>query len=574
MFVAFSTLIIQIITMKVQTLYILFLLAVLYATPLLGQDLGQIAKQKPVTLNGSLGIGMGTYNVDGIPARQRALSYIFNGAPTLSIYGVSFPFSVVVSDQQRSYTQPFNQYGISPTYKWITVHAGWRSLEFSPFTLAGHNFLGGGVELRPGKLRLGFVYGRFNKAIEEDLNQPLLLAQQPAYKRTGYSAKLGFGSDRNHFDFIYLNAKDDVNSLSSKPTSLLITPAENMVLGLSSKFSFFKHFIFDMDVSGSIYTRNVLSDTVPNLELNRINFIKKVVKLNSSTQLLTAAQTSFGYNGNIYSLKVKYRRVDPDYKSMGAYYFETDVQNYTLEGALRLIKGQMQIGGSFGLQNDNLLKDKAYRSNRKIGAVNLSFNKPKYGFDLRYTNFGVTQDRGLNPVLDQFRVARTNHNLSSMFRYNISGENISHGFILVGNIQSLIDLNEFTAPNSKSNSKTANFSYQFGLPKQSLGINANVNYTIADVAFGRTIFYGPTLGLNKAFDKGNLSLGGAFSYQFQRNNDLDAGNIMNSSINGAYKIGKRDAANVSLNYLKSNSKDITLPSFNELRTNLGLVHSF
>ena len=538
------------------------------------QDIGNIAKQKPITLNGSLGVGFGTYNVSGIPARQRNFSYIFNGAPTLSLYGVAFPFSVVVSDQQRSYTQPFNQYGISPTYKWATFHAGWRSLEFSPFTLAGHNFLGGGVELNPGKLRFGFIYGRFNKAIEEDLNQPLALAQQPAYRRTGYSTKIGLGTDRNHFDLIFLKAKDDVGSLTNRPSSFLLNPAENMVLGFSSKFSFLKHFVFDMDVSGSVYTRNLLSDTIQNIQLNKIDFVKKLITLNASTQLLTAAQTSLGYVAQKYSVKVMYRRVDPDYRSMGAYYFETDVQNYTVDGTLRLMKGQLQLGGSFGLQNDNILHDKAYRSNRKIGAFNVSFNKQNYGIDLRYTNFGITQDRGLNPVIDMFRVARTNHNFSSVFRYSINSENVSHGFVLVGNLQSLIDLNSFTAPNSKSNSKTANLSYQFGLPKKSFGANFNVNYTLADVAFGRSIFYGPTIGVNQAINKGKIDLNGSFSYQMQRNNNLNAGSIMSTNVTGSYRLGKKDAANISLNYLKSNSKDITLPSFNELRTNLGLVHSF
>ncbi|MFD2583928.1 hypothetical protein ACFSR6_15615 [Pedobacter vanadiisoli] len=560
--------------MKRLSLLFTFLILLLLALQGTAQDLGEIAKQKPVVLNGSLGLGFGTYNVKGIPARQRAYSYVFNGAPTLSIYGVSFPFSVVVSDQQRSYTQPFNQYGISPTYKWLTVHAGWRSLEFSPFTLAGHNFLGGGVELNPGKLRFGFIYGRFNKAIEEDINQPLALAQQPAYKRTAYSARLGVGTERNHFDVIFLKGKDDVSSLAVKPTSLLITPAENMVLGISSKFSFLKHFVFDLDVSGSIYTRNVLSDTIHNSTLDKVDFLRKIVPLNSSTQLLTAGQTSLGYYANLYSIKLKYRRVDPDYKSMGAYYFETDVQNYTLETALRLFKSQLQISGSFGLQNDNLLGDKAVRSNRKIGSANVSFNKPEYGIDLRYTNFGITQDRGLNPVLDVLRISRTNHNLSSVFRYNMNGETVSHGFVLVANIQSLVDLNEFTAPNSKSNSKTGNFSYQFSLPKKAFGANFNINYTLADVAFGRTIFYGPTLGISQAVDKGKLGLNLSASYQLQRNNDIDAGTIFSSNLNGSYRIGKRDAANISLNYLKSNSKDTTLPSFNELRTNVGLVHTF
>ncbi|MEE1945416.1 hypothetical protein VRU48_09875 [Pedobacter sp. KR3-3] len=551
---------------------VVFALAVL-PSKVLSQDLGTIAKQKPFALTGSFGLGIGTYHVSGIPARQREFSYLLSGAPTLSLYGVAFPFSVVVSDQQKSYTQPFNQYGISPTYKWATFHAGWRSLEFSPFTLAGHNFLGGGVELNPGKLRLGFIYGRFNKAIEADPNQPLALAQQLAYKRTGYSVKVGVGTERNHFDLIFLKAKDHVNSLSTPP-SVELSPSENMVLGFSSKFSFLKHFVVEMDASGSIYTRNVLSDTVQNLKLDKISFIKKLITLNASTQLLTAAQTSIGYNAQNYGIKLMYRRVDPDYKSMGAYYFETDVQNYTVEGMLKLMKGQLQVNGSFGMQNDNILHDKAYRSNRKIGSINASFNKTNYGIDVRYTNYGITQDRGLNPIIDMLRVARTNHNLNTVLRYNINQESITHGFILVGNIQSLVDLNEYTAPNSKSNSKSVNFSYQFGLPKKSLAANANINYTVADVAFGRTVFYGPTLGVSQAVNHGKLGLNASLSYQLQRNNNLNAGNIFSANLNGSYRISKRDAANLQVNYLKSNSKDVTLPSFNEIRTNLGLVHSF
>jgi hypothetical protein len=314
------------------------------------QDVGNMVQQKPFAISGSLGLGLGTYEVSGIPARQRDFSYIFNGAPVMSVYGVSFPFSVVVSDQQRSYTQPFNQYGISPTYKWLTVHAGWRSLEWSPYTLAGHNFLGGGVELNPGKLRLGFIYGRFNKAIEQDPLQPLALAQQPAYKRTGYSLKLGYGTEQNHVDLTYLHSKDDIHSLSSRPDSGLLNPAENMVLGLSTRFGFLKHFVFDADVSGSIYTNNLLSDTLKNLELGEVAFIKSLIKLNSSTQLSTAAQTSIGYNATAYNIKLRYSRIDPDYKSMGAYYFETDAQNFTIESMVKLIQGQMQVSGSFGVQ--------------------------------------------------------------------------------------------------------------------------------------------------------------------------------------------------------------------------------
>jgi hypothetical protein len=541
---------------------------------LAAQDLEQLVKQKPFAINGTLGMGIGTYNSNGIPARQRAFSYLLSGAPTLSIYGVSFPFSVVVSDQQRGFRQPFNQYGMSPTYKWLTLHAGWRSLEFSPFTLAGHTFLGAGLEANPGKLRFGFVYGRFNKAIEEDPLASSAFGQTPAYKRMGYSAKLGLGTENNHFDLIFLNAKDEVNSLKNPVLTSGLKPAENMVLGISARFNFLKQFIFNLDASGSIYTNNQLSDTIAHLQLAKVALIRKLITLNTSTQALTAGQTSLGYQGSNYNVLLKYRRVDPDYKSMGAYYFETDVQNYTLEGGVRLMKGQMQVNGSLGVQNDNILHDKSYRSNRKIGSLNVSYNTQNYGVDLRYSNYGITQDRGLNPIIDTLRVARTNHNINAMFRYNLPGESVNQGIVLVGSIQSLVDLNHFSSAQTNSNSKTVNLSYQLNLTPQAAGLTAGVNYTVANISFGKTLFYGPSLGLNKQFEKGKYLLNAALSYQQQQNNGKNAGNIFNGILNGSYRITPANAAALSLSYLKSNSKDITLPSFNELRSSLNFTHSF
>nr|WP_121273793.1 hypothetical protein [Pedobacter schmidteae] len=557
-----------------KSLLILALVIMGCAADLVAQDIEQLVKQKPFSINGTLGLGIGTYNSSGIPARQRAFSYLFNGSPTISIYGVSFPFSVVVSDQQRGFTQPFNQYGISPTYKWITIHAGWQSIQWSPYTLAGYNFLGGGVELNPGKLRLGFIYGRFNKAIEEDPNLVSAFSQTPAYRRMGYSAKVGFGTERNHMDLIMLKGKDQISSLQNRPSSFNLTPAENLVLGISGKFTFFKHFIFDIEASGSLYTRDMLADSVKNLKLEKAEFIKDLITLNASTQLLSAGHASLGYQGKSYNLLLKYKRVDPDFKSMGAYYFENDVQNYTLEGGVKLLQGQMQVNGAFGLQNDNILHDKAYQSNRKIGSVNVSYNKPAYGFDVRYSNYGVTQDRGLNPIVDTLRVAKTNHNINAMLRYTIADTLISHSFVLSGNIQSLVDLNRFTSAQSESNSKTANLSYQLGFPKKGLNFNAGINYTVADIYLGHTVFFGPSVSVGKDFFEGKLALSTAISFQQQKNNNKDAGNILNSNINGSYRFTKRNAANLSINYLKSNTKDITLSSFNEIYSNLSLTHSF
>ena len=556
-----------------RIIYSLFALCLLCCFNANAQDISNIGTQKPVTIQGTFGMGLGTYSSSGIDPREHSFNYLFSGTPILTIYGVSFPFSIVVSDQQRGFRQPFNQYGISPTYKWVTVHAGWQSIQWSPFTLAGYNFLGGGVELNPGKLRFGFIYGRFNKAIEQNSAQPLSF-QTPAYKRAGYSVKLGYGTERNHLDITMLNAKDDANSLKNTPISTELAPAENLVLGISSKWSFLKHFVWDFDVAGSIYTRNQKDDTLKNFRLDKINFIKDLITINASSQLSTAAQTNLGYQNKNYTIGLQYRRIDPDYKSMGAYYFETDVANYTVQGGIALMQGQLQLNGSLGFQNDNLLHDRAYTSHRNISSLGVSFNKAKYGIDLRYSNYGITQDRGLNPIIDTFRVARTNYNVNTVLRYTLANEKLSHNFLLVGSVQSLVDLNHFTSLQNQSKSKTGNLSYQLGFNKAAFSINTTYNYTVADLSQLHTIIYGPTIGFSKQLDKGKLGLNAAFSYQQQQNNNKNAGNIFNGSFNGSYRFSARDAANITFIYLKSNSNDVTLPAFNEVRSSLNLSHSF
>ena len=111
-------------------------------------DVASLASQKPVTLTGTLDLRTMFYDYTGaLVPRRRPASFVLSGNPTLSIYGVAILLSFVVSEQQRSVRQPFNQFGLSPTYKWLTVHAGYRNLTWSSFTLAGHTILGAGFEV-------------------------------------------------------------------------------------------------------------------------------------------------------------------------------------------------------------------------------------------------------------------------------------------------------------------------------------------------------------------------------------------------------------------------------------------
>src|SRR5690606_41685729 len=69
------------------------------------------------------------------------------------------------------YTTLFrSQFGISPSYKWIKLHLGYRNISFSPLVFDGQSFMGTGIELTPKNLYFGAFYGRLNKAISEENN--------------------------------------------------------------------------------------------------------------------------------------------------------------------------------------------------------------------------------------------------------------------------------------------------------------------------------------------------------------------------------------------------------------------
>jgi len=135
----------------------LFLHAVLFCFfipyQLLSQDLGAWKQEKWFKANGSFSAGANLYAVNGIEARRVPFSWFTACNITLQSKGVSLPFSFQFSEQARTFRQPFNQFGLSPTYKKFQAHLGYRSLAWSRYTLNNHMFLGAAAEYQPESYR-------------------------------------------------------------------------------------------------------------------------------------------------------------------------------------------------------------------------------------------------------------------------------------------------------------------------------------------------------------------------------------------------------------------------------------
>ena len=537
------------------------------------QDLEAIGSQKPFAVNGSLDVRCIGYSVNGIAARRSPFMYMISGSPVFSVYGISIPLYFTYSEQDRSFRQPFNQLGMSPTYKWATVHAGYRNLTFSPYTLAGHTMLGGGVELNPGKLRLGFMMGRLNRATTIDTTTG---AVQPySFSRHGYAARIGVGTEDNHFDLSFLNARDAEKDFKGDLATSLVRPAANVVLGGDLKLTFAGKFFVFADGGISVYTGDRYSSIALFTDSTRLlNTVNRLIPLNGTSEYYMAYSGGLGYKQDNFSLKAAYRYVDPEFRSMGAYYFQNDIKNLTISPTLNMLNGKLRLMASIGIQDDNTKKQKQATTRRVIGLTNLSWDiNEKLGLDASYTNFSSNSEPVVALVQNKYLLTQTTANISVSPRMVLANARNTQMILLSYNNSNLKDVNEETKIQNNINSTVALLNYNITLNRPGLTLMSGVNYTVNKTAEGDMDNTGFSLGASKAFLKNKLQVGMQNSYVMSA---LPQGNSNILSLGGTatYQPLPKHRMNLRINSLKNTYAESTGADFSELTAELGYTLSF
>lgn len=539
----------------------------------LAQDLETLGSQKPFTVNGSLDVRAIGYSVNGIAARRSPFMYMISGSPVFSVYGISIPLYFTYSEQERSFRQPFNQFGMSPTYKWATLHAGYRNLTFSPYTLAGHTLLGAGAELNPGKLRLGFMMGRLNRATTVDTTTGMV--QPYSFSRHGYAGKIGFGTDDNHFDLSFLSAKDREKDFKGDLETSEVRPAANTVLGGDLKLTFAGRFFIFADGGISVYTGDRYSTVALFTDSARIiKTISRLMPLNGTSEYYIAYSGGLGYKEKNFSLKAAYRYVDPEFRSMGAYYFQNDIKNLTVSPTLNVLNGKLRLMASIGIQDDNTKKQKQATTRRVIGLTNLSWDfNEKLGLDASYTNFSSNSEPVVALVQNKYLLTQTTANISISPRLVLANARSTQMILLSYNNSNLKDVNEETQIQNNINSTVALLNYNITLNQSGLTLMSGLNYTINKIAEGDIDNKGFSLGASKAFLKNKLQVGTNNSYVLST---LPQGksNVLSLGGTASYRPLAKHRVNLRVNSLKYTYEEGAGNGFSEFTAEVGYNLSF
>lgn len=539
------------------------------------QDLGRTEGVPPVQFNAGIQLQAGFYHVRGIDPRHTPFTWSISGTPTATIKGVELPFTVIISDQHRSFQQPFNQFGISPKYKWVKVHLGYRDVAFSRFTLAGFRTLMAGVELNPKKFRFGFIYGRFQKAVEEDTaavydpSRYISDVPVPAYHRSGFAVKVGVGTEDQYVDLVLLRARDDASSIRT-PVLSRLEPAENLAIGLVGKVKLTEKLGWEFDVAGSAYTRDVRAER----REHDLSFMDRVtdglIKTRISTQNLMALETGLSLKRKRARYKLTYRRVDPDYKSMGAYYFQTDVEQVTGTVAGTMAKGRLSSHLTLGWQHNNLKKIRSATARRIIGNLGLNYTSKKvFGLMVNYTNYGVTQTLERVTLNDTALVKQVSQNLLLQPRVRFAVANGSHTASLSTNYFALSNRVENAFSQAQLTGMHNDLAYTRGWKQRQGQAGGGFIYRLTDTQLGKTTSTGAHLeGGRSWLEKDRLGTRLRTSYLSNRFSDGGRGSTVQLDLQASYQASQRVTFTLTVTHQDNRSNSPVAPDFTE---DLGLI---
>ncbi len=523
-------------------------------TGLHAQDLSNIAKEKPFQIHGSVSVGGGYYLSSGFNNTRKPYTYFINAAPVISIYGVQIPFNFTMTEGSKTLTNPFAQFGINPSWKWIKAYGGWTNMSWSPTTLNGKTFLGAGIEINPSLFRFGAMYGRLNPAIKENLLGAA--PQQPQFKRKGYAFKLGVGNQDNFFDFIYLKGKDVSSSIptpSDTMNQLNYTPAENAVFGINSYQSFWKKQItWQLDGAVSAYTRNTNSQLYDIGSGGAANFANKIIPIRLSTGYSWTAHTNITYKGKRLTLGADYSRIQPEYQSMGLDYIVNDQQKITLNQAITSKKGKAIVSLMQFFQNDNLNKRKALKTNRAgLNATLTLIPNQKFGITFSYNNFLMFQQNGLKEVNDTTKLTQVQQTIAIAPHYTIINTKFVHNISSVLTYNRLDDLNKFTAQYSRNSTINGNVSYSLTMLKINMTIAPGINVLYSKIPIFDVMNISPTLAVSNSFWKGKISTAVAFTYTASRQANLWNAHTINNTLSIGYRITNMHALRFTNNITRT-----------------------
>lgn len=496
-------------------------------------------KKKPLKISGSISARATLFSSQSSEARQ-SFTYQLTGSVNLSLYELlNIPLSFNLNNYGANFSYPSlpNRLSLHPSYKWMKAHIGDVSMSFGPYTLNGHQFTGLGVELSPGKWQVSAMAGRLLKRVDADPNIPSL---QVGYERWGYGLKTRYEGSTFALGGTVFAARDRDGHISFDIDALGIYPKGNIALGLEGSLSLIKDLKLSLE-----YGLSRMQQDLRSTEVSYYHALK--------------ADVSYSFVGN--TLGVGYERIDPGYATLGAYYFNNDYENLTLNYSRSFFDSKLSLALSGGLQRDDLMGQKQEHNKRFVGSAQVGFTPSEalsasvslssfQSYRNLKSSFDYINARTPYDNLDTLQFTQLSHSLDADISWRLKqSEAQTQTLSATLSYQEAADRQgRYIQPGQLTRFMNLGTSYSLDLSALDLtltgGFNVSNNY--ADRKAVLTL--GPSLSLAKRFLKKQLSTGLSLSYNETQEVGHRLAQVYNLRATAGYRFWGKHGLNASIAY--------------------------
>ena len=522
-------------------------------------------KKKPLKISGSISARATLFSSQPSEARQN-FTYQLTGSANLSLYELlNIPLSFNLNNYGANFSYPSlpNRLSLHPSYKWAKAHIGDVSMSFGPYTLNGHQFTGLGVELSPGRWQVSAMAGRLLKRVDADPNIPSL---QVGYERWGYGIKTRYEGSTFALGGTVFAARDRDGRISFDIDALGIYPKGNIALGIEGSLSLIKDLKLSLEYGLSRMQQDLRSTEVSYYHALR-------------------ADVSYSFLGN--TLGVGYERIDPGYATLGAYYFNNDYENLTLNYSRSFFDSKLSLALSGGLQRDDLMGQKQEHNKRFVGSAQVGFTPSEalsasvslssfQSYRNLKSSFDYINARTPYDNLDTLQFTQLSHSLDADISWHLK-QSEAQTQTLSANLsyQEAADRQgRYIQPGQLTRFMNLGMSYSLDLSALDLtltgGFNVSNNY--ADRKAVLTL--GPSLSLAKRLLKKQLSTGLSLSYNETQEAGHRLAQVYNLRATAGYRFWGKHGLNASVAYQERKLRHAVSSPRSSFTSELSYSYSF
>lgn len=508
--------------------------------------------KEKLQISGMMGISYEGYGLDrnpngwtGYQPRRPWNQVRFNFTPTFKFskdFSIPFnfnfaaiptnfagPYSGLTKPDFGQYiTNPMNNFGINPKYKWAELQLGTQYLKYSDLSTGDIGIFGIGVDLRPGKLRLKYFNGVSQQAVNFFSGNPTVTG---AYRRRNWMAQVGWEKDGEYlFAFNISKGRDEVNS--ALPPPMTIKPQEGFTMSVVSDVYVDQHWYVKLEAAQSTFTKDLTSPFSP-----IVRSLKPFIDARTSTITDYAGQGAIGRKSANFDISANIKYLGAGFQTTGYPYLQSDRLDYTLNTRFNAWKNKINVSGSIG-QRVNNVSNTALKARQFIGNLNwfTQFND-HWTLNLNYNNFGFQSASGINP----YGIKNVSNDLGVNPAYTWSNSKMSHLISLSYNFSIYDERDVITGLTTSNKTHMALLTYVPVYFTKDLSPDFSVLYfynQIPSVSFKTTMLTISSALGTSAFKK-KLMLRGQLQYTLGKLNSYSSNKNFIASCNVDWKMTKK-----------------------------------